>query len=77
MRAKVAAQPPNEVLDIFEREQSTLVTFGQPDGILPVGSTLPDVELIVWVPKMSSDLLARDDAYRDLSFPTAVRRLTI
>ncbi len=46
MRAKVAAQPPNEVLDIFEREQSTLATFGQPDGVLPVGSTLPDVELI-------------------------------
>jgi len=31
----------------------------------------------VWVPKMSSDLLARDDAYRDPSFPTAVRRLLI
>ena len=42
----MAAQPPNEVLDIFEREQSTLATFGQPDGVLPVGSTLPDVELI-------------------------------
>ena len=25
----------------------------------------------MWVPKMSSDLLARDDAYRELSFPTA------
>ena len=46
MRAKVAAQPPNEILDIFEREQSMLATFGQPDGVLPVGSTLPDVELI-------------------------------
>ena len=46
MRAIVAAQPPNDVLDIFEREQSTLATFGQPVGVLPVGSTLPDVELI-------------------------------
>ena len=31
----------------------------------------------LWVPKMSSDLLARDDAYGDLLFPTAVRPLLI
>ena len=31
----------------------------------------------VWVPKMSSGLLARDDAYRDPLFPTAARRLLI
>lgn len=46
MRATVAAQPQNEVLDVFEREQSTLAALGEPGGILRVGSTLPDVELI-------------------------------
>jgi len=46
MRAKMAAQPPNDALNVFEREQSTLGTLGEPVGVLPVGSTLPDVELI-------------------------------
>ena len=31
---------------VFEREQSTLAHLGEPAGALPVGSTLPDVELI-------------------------------
>ena len=46
MRANVAAQPRSEVLDVFEREQSTLALLGEPGGVLSVGSTLPDVELI-------------------------------
>jgi hypothetical protein len=46
MRANMAAQIPNEVLDVFEREQSTLGSLGEPIGVLPVGSALPDVELI-------------------------------
>lgn len=46
MRANVAAQPRSEISDVFEREQSTLALLSEPDGALPVGSTLPDVELI-------------------------------
>jgi peroxiredoxin len=46
MRANMAAQSPNEVLDAFEHEQSTLAALGEPGGVLPLGSTLPDVELI-------------------------------
>jgi hypothetical protein len=45
MRAHMAAQLPDEVLDVFEREQSTLGSLGEPIGV-PVGSALPDVELI-------------------------------
>jgi peroxiredoxin len=46
LRANMAAQPRNEVLEVFEREQSTLASLGVPGGVLPIGSTLPDVELI-------------------------------
>jgi peroxiredoxin len=46
MRANMAAQPHNEVLDAFDHEQSTLAALGEPGGVLPLGSTLPDVELI-------------------------------
>ena len=46
MRATVAAQPENDALDVFEREQSALAALGEPEGVLRVGSTLPDVELI-------------------------------
>lgn len=46
MRSHMASQPQNEDMGVFEREQSTLATLGEPVGILPVGSTLPDVELI-------------------------------
>jgi hypothetical protein len=30
----------------FEREQATLASLGEPVGVLPIGSMLPDVELI-------------------------------
>ena len=46
MKTKIATRRPNEVLDIFEREQSTLASLGQPRGVLPLGSALPDVKLI-------------------------------
>jgi peroxiredoxin len=46
LRANMAAQPRNEVLDVFEREQAMLANQGEPAGVLSVGSTLPDVELI-------------------------------
>jgi peroxiredoxin len=46
MKANMAAQPRNEDLDVFERDQSRLATQGEPSGVLSVGSTLPDVNLI-------------------------------
>ncbi len=46
LRANMAAQPRDEVMAVFEREQSTLAHLGEPAGVLPVGSTLPDVELV-------------------------------
>ena len=45
MRATAAAQPKDEVLDVFEREQSALAALGEPGGVLRIGSTLPDLEL--------------------------------
>jgi peroxiredoxin len=42
----MAAQPPNEVMGAFTREQAELVSKGMPDGVIAVGATLPDAELI-------------------------------
>jgi peroxiredoxin len=46
MTAQMAAQPQNEDMGVFKHEQSTLASLGEPAGVLPVGSALPDVELI-------------------------------
>jgi peroxiredoxin len=46
LRANIETQPRNEVFDVFDREQSTLATQGEPSGVLSLGSTLPDVDLI-------------------------------
>ncbi len=46
LKAKMAAQPRDEVMDVFEREQPALAHLGELAGVLPVGSTLPDVELV-------------------------------
>ena len=42
----MAAQPPNEVMGAFTREQADLAALGVPDGVIEVGATLPDAELI-------------------------------
>ncbi len=42
----MAAQPPNEVMGAFTREQAGLATKGVPEGVIEVGATLPDAELI-------------------------------
>jgi peroxiredoxin len=44
--AAMVAQPPNELMAIFAREQSELAARGVPDGTVPVGSVLPDVDLV-------------------------------
>jgi len=41
-----AAQPPNEVMGAFTREQAELAASGVPEGVIEVGATLPDAELI-------------------------------
>jgi hypothetical protein len=46
MRTDRAEQPHNRILEVFEREQSTLAAVGEPAGALAVGSTVPDVKLI-------------------------------
>jgi peroxiredoxin len=46
MHATMAAQPPNEVMGAFAREQAGLATGGVPVGVAPVGTILPDAELL-------------------------------
>ena len=41
-----AAQPPNKVMGAFTREQAGLAARGRPAGIIEVGATLPDAELL-------------------------------
>jgi peroxiredoxin len=45
MRAKAAAEPPDETMDAFTREQAELAA-SIPDGIAPAGTVLPDAELL-------------------------------
>jgi peroxiredoxin len=42
----MAAQPPNEVMGAFTGEQAELAARGMPEGVIEVGATLPDAELI-------------------------------
>jgi peroxiredoxin len=41
-----AAQPPNKVMSAFTREQAGLAAQGVPDGVISVGATLADAELL-------------------------------
>jgi peroxiredoxin len=45
MRAGMAAQPPNQAMDAFTREQAGLAA-SVPAGIAPAGTVLPDAELL-------------------------------
>jgi peroxiredoxin len=42
----LAAQPANEVMGAFSREQAELAASGVPEGVIEVGATLPDAKLI-------------------------------
>jgi peroxiredoxin len=42
----IATQPPNEVMGAFAREQAELAAKGTPAGVVEVGATLPDAELL-------------------------------
>ena len=46
MHAAMEAQPPNEVMGAFAREQAELAASGLPAGIAPAGTVLPDAELL-------------------------------
>jgi peroxiredoxin len=46
MHATMAAQPPNEVMGAFAREQAGLDAAGVPVGVAPAGTVLPDAELL-------------------------------
>jgi peroxiredoxin len=46
MHAKMAAEPPDEAMGAFAREQAELAATGVPDGIAPAGTVLPDAELL-------------------------------
>ena len=41
-----AAQPPNDVMAAFAREQADLAAQGTPAGVIEVGATLPDADLL-------------------------------
>jgi hypothetical protein len=40
------AQPPNEIMGAFTREQADLAARGAPAGLIEVGTRLPDAELL-------------------------------
>ena len=42
----LAAQPANEVMGAFSREQAEPAASGVPEGVIEVGATLPDAKLI-------------------------------
>jgi peroxiredoxin len=42
----MAAQPPNEVMGAFTQEQAELAARGVPEGVIGVGATLPDADLV-------------------------------
>ena len=46
LHATMAAQPPNEVMGAFRREQAELAAAGLPDGIAAVGTVVADVDLL-------------------------------
>lgn len=46
MTETVAAQPPNEVMGAFTREQADLAALPAPADVVKVGATLSDVELL-------------------------------
>jgi peroxiredoxin len=46
LTAATREQPPNELMDIFAREQSELAARSVPDANVLVGSVLPDVDLV-------------------------------
>jgi len=41
-----AAQPPNEIMGAFTREQADLAARGRPAGVIEVGATLSDAKLL-------------------------------
>src|SRR5579862_8572466 len=41
-----AAQPRNEIMDAFTREQADLAAREIPSGVIEAGATLPDAELL-------------------------------
>jgi peroxiredoxin len=46
MHARMAAQPPDEVMGAFRREQAGLAAAGLPDGIAAAGTVVADVDLL-------------------------------
>lgn len=46
LHATMAAQPPSDVMSAFAREQADLAAGGLPPGIAPVGTVLPDADLL-------------------------------
>jgi peroxiredoxin len=46
MNETMAAQPPNEVMGAFAREQADLAAQPAPEGVVEVGETLADFELL-------------------------------
>jgi hypothetical protein len=42
----IAAQPPNEVMGAFAQEQASLAAKGVPEGVIEVGATLPDADMV-------------------------------
>ena len=46
MHATMAAKPPSEAMGAFAREQAELAASGLPGGVAPVGTVLPDADLL-------------------------------
>jgi peroxiredoxin len=46
MHAAMAANPPNETMGAFSREQAELAAGGPPSGVAPTGTVLADADLL-------------------------------
>jgi peroxiredoxin len=46
LHAQMAAQPPSEIMGAFAREQAGLAAGGLPAGVAPVGTVVPDADLL-------------------------------
>jgi peroxiredoxin len=46
MHAGMVAQPPNQIMGAFAREQTDLAARGIPNGVAATGASLPDADLL-------------------------------
>lgn len=67
MHASMAAEPPDEAMGAFGREQAVLAAAGLPEGIAEPGITIPDAGLVAISPQTPDGSMSMQQKY-DLGF---------